>query len=188
MRSLIISSLLASAVAFAGEKPSTSETQMILENGQSAKGSDWISVDDGVMGGKSQGNAEIADEVMRFSGELSLENNGGFSSVKLQEPMNFEGAEAVVLRIRGDGRPYQLRLSTNALHRGSRIAYQAEFATQKDEWVEVRVPFSRMKASHHGNRLAGPPLNLSEITEFGFLLSDKQAGQFKLTVDWAKLD
>ena len=54
-----------------------------LEFDQGTKG--WQTVLDGVMGGLSTGRiAEGDGGTLRFSGELSLENNGGFS----QKPAN----------------------------------------------------------------------------------------------------
>ena len=42
-------------------------------------------VNDGVMGGRSAGRFKITgDKKMEFSGTLSLENNGGFASVREQ--------------------------------------------------------------------------------------------------------
>lgn len=42
----------------------------------------WVAVNDGVMGGRSTGGPEVAAGQLRFTGVLSLENNGGFSSVR----------------------------------------------------------------------------------------------------------
>ena len=44
---------------------------------------EWQSVNDGVMGGVSEGKFKIIDKkTMEFFGTLSLENNGGFASVR----------------------------------------------------------------------------------------------------------
>jgi hypothetical protein len=44
---------------------------------------DWQTVNDGVMGGVSVGKFQITDKkTLEFSGTLSLENNGGFASVR----------------------------------------------------------------------------------------------------------
>lgn len=42
----------------------------------------WVIVDDVVMGGKSSGHFKIDEGKGMFYGEISLENNGGFSSVR----------------------------------------------------------------------------------------------------------
>ena len=147
----------------------------------------WMAVNDGVMGGISQGGPEVKEGHLVFSGELSLENNGGFSSFRSKGgPWNLADGEGLKLRVMGDGRTYSLRLSTDALHRGDRIAYQGKFETKAGEWLEVEVPFSSLKASHHGNALDGPPINLANVTEIGVILADGKAGDFELKVDWMK--
>lgn len=150
---------------------------------------EWSAVNDGVMGGLSQGGPRIREGVLHFTGTLSLENNGGFSSVRTK-PGNYDlsGTKAMVLRVKGDGRTYQLRISTDARHRGSRISYGAEFPTKAGEWIEVKVPFDKLVPSHHGNELAGPPLDLTKVEEMGLLIGDGKAGEFALAVDWMKAD
>src|SRR6476646_2092127 len=44
---------------------------------------DWQTINDGVMGGVSEGKFKITDKkALEFFGTLSLENNGGFASVR----------------------------------------------------------------------------------------------------------
>ena len=145
----------------------------------------WVAVNDGVMGGVSQGGSEIKDGVMIFSGTLSLENNGGFSSVRTQgETYDFTGKSAMVLRVKGDGRTYQLRLATDARYNGSAISYGAEFKTTKGKWVEVRVPLESLSPSWRGRELDGPAFDKAKIEELGILLGDKTPGSFSLEVNW----
>jgi monofunctional biosynthetic peptidoglycan transglycosylase len=94
----------------------------------------------------------------------------------------------VVLRVRGDGRRYQLRLATDARFRGITVSYGGEFATQAGRWTEVRVPLSGLRASAHGFSLLGPPLEASQVREIGLLIGDKREGPFALTVDWIALE
>lgn len=149
----------------------------------------WIAVNDGVMGGRSEGGPEVRDGVLHFTGTLSLANNGGFSSVRtVGRDFDFTGAKNVVLRVRGDGRRYQLRLATEARFRGITVSYGGEFATQAGRWTEVRVPLSGLRASAHGFALLGPPFDPSQVREIGLLLGDKREGPFALTVDWIALE
>ena len=62
----------------------TAKENMITNfSGDGSDGLKWRITDDRVMGGRSQGKFEITkQDTMRFSGNLSLENNGGFSSVR----------------------------------------------------------------------------------------------------------
>ncbi len=73
-----------------------------------------------------------------------------------------------------DGRRCQLRLSTDARHRGSLIAYGAEFPTEDGKWIEVRVPFESLSPTWRGDKLDGPPLDLSKVEEIGILIGEKR--------------
>lgn len=149
----------------------------------------WVAVNDGVMGGRSAGGGRITDGILHFSGNLSLENNGGFASVRtLRWRADLSDAKAMVLRVKGDGRTYQLRLSTDARFRGSPVSYGMEFPTSADEWVEVRVPLAELKPSWRGRQLDGPPLDLSKVEEVGLLIGDEREGPFALQVDWMGLE
>jgi len=147
----------------------------------------WGAVNDGVMGGVSRGGSKVIDGALHFRGTLSLENNGGFSSVRSFGPARDLGpATAIVLRVRGDGRTYRLQLSTDASFRGARISYQAPFATRRGEWIEVAVPLESLEPRFRGQRLRGPPLDRARIREFGLSLSDGNPGPFALEVDWIR--
>lgn len=149
----------------------------------------WTPQNDNVMGGVSEGRALIRDGVLAFTGSLSLENNGGFAQVRIQNlGYDLSGKKVMKLRVMGDGRTYQLRLATDARHRGSRISYSVEFPTEAGEWTEVEVRFADLKPSHHGNALDGPPANLSQVEEMSFLIADKREGPFSLKVDWMKAE
>jgi hypothetical protein len=80
---------------------------------------EWRIVDDGVMGGLSKGKISFTDSgTMKFSGKLSLENNGGFSSVRTTEvDLDLLEREGLAMRVKGDRRTYQLRLNTDARYR-----------------------------------------------------------------------
>lgn len=145
----------------------------------------WAAQNDGVMGGVSEGSARLESSQLRFVGNLSLENNGGFAQIYSPvEQSDFSKYSGVRIRVKGDGRRYQFRLATDARYRGSRIAYFSEFETEPGEWVERFLPFNSFKPSHHGRALSGPPLDLESIREIAFLLGDGQPGAFSLTVDW----
>ena len=76
----------------------------------------WQTVNDGVMGGVSDGRFRITpDKTMEFSGTLSLENNGGFASVRTKpKDLDIKAGDAIVVRVKGDGREYVLNLYTKS--------------------------------------------------------------------------
>lgn len=149
----------------------------------------WVAVNDGVMGGRSSGGSSIASGQLQFTGELSLANNGGFSSVRTAgREFDLSNATAVVLRVRGDGRRYQLRLATDARYRGISVSFGAEFETRAGEWTEVRVPLASLRATVRGSALQGPLMDASNVREIGLLIADKREGAFSLAVDWISVE
>ncbi len=189
--SVLLASLVFIAASAQGQNPKSdkTETKILMQFTREESEPKWNAVNDGVMGGLSKGTAKIEDGILHFSGTLSLENNGGFSSVRTSgSGFDLSAAQSMILRVKGDGRDYQLRLSTNARYRESRISYGATFATKADEWIEVRIPFSSLKPSYRGTKLDGPPLDLSKIEEIGLLIGDKRTGDFSLKVDWIKAE
>ena len=148
----------------------------------------WQTVNDGVMGGVSDGRVRITDKgIMEFYGTLSLENNGGFASVRSGSlPMGLKDGDVIVARPRGDGREYYLNLRVPTF----RIAfsYRASFETKAGEWQEVKVPLKELQATSFGRpvKKAGS-VEASKVNSIGFLLADKKAGPFKLEVEWIKV-
>ena len=148
----------------------------------------WRVVDDGVMGGLSKGKIEISDDgILNFNGKLSLENNGGFSSLRSGDlKLDLSGAEGLRARVKGDGRTYQMRFRTDARFRGMEISFKSDFKTKKDEWIEIKVPFNKFSGSFRGMSLKKETFNPGKIRRIGLLLGDKKAGPFELQVDWIR--
>lgn len=149
----------------------------------------WVAVNDGVMGGRSSGGPEVANGLLKFNGELSLQNNGGFSSVRsVGRDFDFSDAATMVLRVRGDGRRYQLRLATDANYRGMSISFGAEFGTESGQWSEVRVPLESLQPTVRGSTVKGAVLDPARVREIGLLIADKREGAFALEVDWIAVE
>jgi len=70
----------------------------------------WVSIDDVVMGGVSSSRLEATgSDTAVFTGLVSLENNGGFASVRSRpEEHDLGGYSGLEIRIRGDGRRYKI--------------------------------------------------------------------------------
>ncbi len=68
-------------------------------------GKQWQTVNDGVMGGVSEGQFKITEKnTLEFFGTLSLENNGGFASVRTKaKKLGFEKGDTVVAKVRDNG-------------------------------------------------------------------------------------
>ncbi|TLF53322.1 CIA30 family protein [Halomonas urmiana] len=141
----------------------------------------WHAINDGVMGGVSQGRMQIAAGIGVFTGRLSLVHGGGFASVR-REPGDpaLGGARGIRLRVRGDGRTYQLLLRTDRLFEGA--AYRTKFTTS-GEWQSLGLDWDDFEAVFRGRRLEdAPPLAPQDIRQFGFLIADHREGAFRLEI------
>lgn len=162
-------------------------TEFVLQFAEEEKEPEWRPVNDGVMGGLSKGDCKTENGVLVFEGTLSLKNNGGFSSVRtLGASYDFADSEGLAMRVKGDGRIYQLRVATDARHRGSLVSYQKKFETKANEWIEVKVPFEELKPGWRGRMLSGHVFDPSKVSQLGVLIGDKKSGDFRLEVDWVK--
>lgn len=141
----------------------------------------WQVVNDGVMGGLSEGYFTVEDGVLTFTGTL-VTQGGGFTSVRIARPINLEGYDGVELRVRGGGRTFEVQVDDNARYRGRFVSRRAPFAPQAD-WTVVRVPFSALRTSIFGRPVNAPPIDLARVTGFGLFILDGQDGPFRLEVD-----
>ncbi|MFC1601156.1 CIA30 family protein [Candidatus Sumerlaeota bacterium] len=149
--------------------------------------SNWRVVNDTVMGGISASQMEQSkDGGVAFTGNLSLENNGGFASVRgpdiRQSLGDFKG---IAIRVKGDGKIYKCGIRTDDRFDG--VYHQASFKTKKGEWEEVRLPLADFVPTYHGRQLSEEDrMKPGNIKSLSFLIADKQEGTFRLEIDWIK--
>jgi NADH dehydrogenase [ubiquinone] 1 alpha subcomplex assembly factor 1 len=148
----------------------------------------WQAVNDGVMGGISDGRFRITDDnTMEFFGTLSLENNGGFASVRTKPlALGVKAGDTLAVRVKGDGREYVLNIYTKS--RRMAFSYRAPIPTTKDQWTEVEIPLADFIPTAFGRRVQGMgPVEPDQINGLGFMLSDKKPGRFRIQVEWVKV-
>ena len=184
-----VSALAGLAIAGAILLPASAEDRSLTDfEAQENEKLQWKVVDDGVMGGRSRGKVSFTDSgTLRFDGELSLENNGGFSSLRTRDlDLDLSESSGLVMRVKGDGRTYQVRLGSDARYRGREVSFMADFPTQKGEWSVVRVPFSELTGTFRGRTLKDVAFNSAKVRRLGLLLADQKTGPFSLEVDWIR--
>jgi len=161
---------------------SNSTSQISITFSKPSEISNWVIVNDTVMGGRSAAKVDIKNEAMRFYGNLSLENNGGFASTRrIDDPKQWASERAIKLTVTGDGRRYQLRIRTNRQLDG--VAYVSEFQTNAEvqifEFSEADfTPQWRGRSVPNARRL-----DFQEIEQLGFMVAEKNAGKFMLLVE-----
>lgn len=158
---------------------------IIYDFNKNSSPKDWLIVDDGVMGGVSQGKFSIdADGNGVFSGTVSLENNGGFSSVRHQfDKVNSTKDSKVLIRLKGDGKEYQFRIKDKS---NSYYSYITTFKTSGN-WETLEIKLSDLYPSFRGRKLNLPNFNSNSFEEIVFLIANKKNESFKLTLDKIEL-
>lgn len=160
-------------------------TFTVYDFNKSSDLANWVIVDDRVMGGDSNGTFFInEDGYAVFKGKVSLENNGGFSSIRYNAPlMKVDEYSTISLRVRGDGKSYQFRVKSNSRDRQSYITY---FETNA-EWEIIEIQLSDLYPSFRGRKLKMPDYDGKILNEIAFLIGNKKAESFQLEIDWIVL-
>lgn len=143
--------------------------------------SPWYIINDNVMGGKSIGVISENNDIITFSGVISLENNGGFSSTLVAIKKLEESISSLAIDMQGDGHRYQVRAVVNK--HGYRLAYKHEFDTSANQRESLLFLLKDFKASFRGRDINdAPELRAEDIDELGILISSKRDGEFALII------
>lgn len=183
-KNMVLQKLL--LIVFLGGLSLVTEDRVLFKFDDPDAAKAWQTVNDGVMGGRSDGRFKInEDKKLEFFGTLSLENNGGFASLRSREAkLGLENGDSIVIRVRGDGRDYNFNL--NVPRSIGRNSYRQSFKTKKDEWIQVTLPLDKFVATWRGSDFPNEKLVPGNIKGMGIQLSDKKAGPFILEVEWIK--
>ena len=156
-------------------------SQLIFDFNHNANITDWKIVDDVVMGGRSNGQFKIdSDGNGIFSGDVSVENNGGFSSVRYQfEKINTTKESKVIIRLKGDGKEYQFRIKNN---RNTYYSYITNFKTSGD-WENIIINLKDLYPSFRGQTMNIPNFTGNSLEEIVFLIGNKKNESFTLVLD-----
>ena len=143
----------------------------------------WRPLNDGVMGGLSEGTIDWTSEGMLWEGKTRLENNGGFSSVRGPwSQLNYGELKQIVISCRGNGGPFKLTMERSQQWWMPYI-YASFSPTQ--EWGEVTIPASELLWSQafSGDYPNIPLMSaLSNIQRVGLMKYDGSAQAFQLQV------
>ena len=120
--------------------------------GITSQGERWTFITDGVMGGLSQGRANITLEdntsCYKMIGNVTTENNGGFIQIRTSlfpyiEVNNFEG---IYINAKGNNKNYALHIRSS-LSLGYWQYYSYSFFLENN-FMEIKIPFSDFKKSN----------------------------------------
>lgn len=163
-----------------------SALRILIDFGNPVEPGRWDAIDDRVMGGCSQSSLDPFGGRCAFRGTVSTENGGGFASVRAllgqEEREALRGATALVLRCRGDGRTYSLRLRVAKDVDGT--TYGQHFPTRAGQWTTVALPLDRFVPTRRGSRLPdSPPLDLESVQSVGLMIASQATARFCLELE-----
>lgn len=166
-------------------EPVIARPPALFDFGAGATADGWNVVNDTVMGGVSSGQLTTDDGMLVFTGELSLDNNGGFASVRspLIDPERasaWSRGEGLRLVVEGDGRTWTVEVRTGDPAGG----WIADLATSADGTTEVALPWIEFRPVTRflDRRDAGGPLDPREIVTVAFYLVDGIEAPFRLGI------
>lgn len=152
--------------------PSISDRGLIMDFTDPRVATDWVPVDDRIMGGSSLSSVLHVDGVTQFAGELIVEG-GGFASARYGREFNLPpNVECLSLQARGDGRMgYKLTLQSRAAPNG--ISYQCALPKlEDDDFVSLRLPLDTFQPTSRGRAAPeAPVLRAADVVGIGLMLS-----------------
>jgi NADH dehydrogenase [ubiquinone] 1 alpha subcomplex assembly factor 1 len=156
-----------------------------IDFGKQKDGRNWQVVNDGVMGGLSQGQAELTDDSILFKGKVSLDNNGGFSSLRSNfSRKELASYEQVKIRYRSEGISLAMTLSVS--RRWYIPNYKTSLSSTKGAWKTVTLNLKDFR-KHYIGKPMNETLNndaLSEVIRLGFITDEKKYGDFEFEIDY----
>lgn len=142
----------------------------------------WAAIDDRVMGGVSHSRMRYDPAGFAvFEGTLSLDQGGGFASVR-HGALAWGTAQTAWYRIQvmGDGKRYKVNLRTDESFDG--VNYQATVHPPAGTWTTLDIPVSAFVATRRGRTVSAPPLLPQQVTQVGLMIADRQSGAFRLCI------
>lgn len=157
------------------------DTHTVFNFTTSANISKWTVVNDVVMGGISTAKININQEGHGiFEGHVSLDNNGGFSSLRHRfDPIDTSNFSKIILKIKGDGKKYQFRIKSDS---ENNYSYISVFETS-GAWENIEIVLENMEPRFRGRKLDMPNYSRNTIAEIAFLIANKKDEDFKLVID-----
>jgi monofunctional biosynthetic peptidoglycan transglycosylase len=160
-----------------------------IDFGESKDGELWQITNDGVMGGLSEGDYDFSYDSVMFSGTISLENNGGFSSYRSRfKKRDFSSYKKIIIRYRS--KEYAMGFTLEMDRRWYVPYYKVDLPATDWKWIEKEITFSDFIKYNIGRKRSGKPSmnDLKNILRIGFISNEKRAGPFKIEIDYIKFE
>ncbi|GAB5525390.1 MAG: CIA30 family protein [Roseivirga sp.] len=158
-----------------------------IDFGLEKGGKRWGVTNDTVMGGRSSGKAKLTENTVSYTGSISLENNGGFSSFKSPYArIDLTDYEYLEMRVKSKGSTFAFTLEMST--RFYRPYYKQLVETESDDWETIKLKMSDFKL-YRMSRTNGQSLTAEDaarLIRIGFISDDKREIDFDLEIDYIK--
>lgn len=158
-----------------------------IDFGQKTGGQDWQIMNDGVMGGLSKGHIEMKEETLIFRGTVSLENNGGFTSLRgPYENYDLSNFETITVKYKSTGQDIAFRMEL--YERWFYPYFKKNLPETDNEWQTISIPLSEFNEYRIGDA-TGKKMsaeNLANVIRLGFNTNSKKASSFEFEVDFIR--
>ncbi len=148
-------------------------SRTIIDFSLPSTATDWVAVDDRIMGGASTSRVVHEDGATLFEGTLVVEG-GGFASVRYAKDISLRSdVDALALEARSDGRMgYKVTLQSGAAQQGVSYQYVLPPLEAGGAFETLRLPLADFKPTFRGRAAPGaPPLKAADVCGLGLMLS-----------------
>jgi len=160
-----------------------------IDFGKEGDGLDWEIVDDGVMGGLSEGEGTLYESHLQFQGYVSLENNGGFSSLRSPyKAVDLSPFTTVEIRYRSTD--YNVGFTLNKHRVWYLPNYKTNLKPTNGKWAIATIRLADI-AQYQVGRPTGNYMDkesLAQMIRMGFITNEKRAGTFDFEVDYIRFE
>jgi len=161
------------------------QNSLKIDFGKEKDGHTWQIINDNVMGGMSNSKISFTENSMLFEGVISLQNNGGFASVRSPiRNMDLSKYTKVKMRYKSSIRNFDLIFSNDLKYYNPK--YKLGFSPKTENWETKEFLLKDAIETRMGQPTGASisDQNLKNIIRFGFILSDKREGSFVLEIDY----
>ncbi len=159
--------------------------KMVIDFGTNGNNIDWYALNDGVMGGLSEGTLKNTSNSIIFLGNVSLKNNGGFASIRSAYD-RYKMSKFNQVEIRYRSKDYDFAMTLELYQQFYRPYYKYNLPDTQNKWVVRQINLDEFKAFSLG-RYLGYELkeeNKNNIIRMGFISNEKRAGAYMIEIDY----
>ena len=178
---VVVTAVISAGLLGGSAVAQTKSCKTLLEHSEGQTENPWRTVNDGVMGGLSDGGSVLQNGALTFSGVTNT-NGGGFSSIRMRTaPGAIAEADHLKIHMKRDARTYSMTLRTNVTSYQRRIAFRSAITgAPEGEWGDGILSFDTLKASIWGRPVPDAVFDPSEVVEIGLIIYDGKDGPFEM--------